>query len=928
MRSWAAIVFLCILSNRLTAAEPAALYVATNGNDAWSGRLAEPNAGRTDGPFATLERARDKIREMKKAAPLPAGGVTVWVRGGVYELTRPLELTAEDSGTTETPIVYRATKGERPALIGGRAIAGFVPYKGWILKADVGAQGFKGIHFRTLIFNGRRQEMARYPNRNPNDVNGGDWAYVDGQRINMYADMPDDSGYREQNRKLDFWQRNIPRYKRMLRVKAGDVHNWSRPEDGEVSIFPRFNWGHFVLAIESFDPRERVLKVGPGSVFEIRPGDRYFVRGLLEELDSPGEWCLDRQTWTLYFWPPEPLEGKAVYAPVVQSVIAMNGCAHVTVQGFTIECCDGSAVVLKDCTRVLIAGNTIRNAGDFNGSGVLVQGGRENGVAGNDIYSVGSHGINLGGGDLVSLTPGGNYADNNYIHHVGLVGRGAHGVALSGALNRVSHNLIHDTPHQGIMMWGAKHTIEFNRLRHTCLETEDAGAIGGGAVDWLSWQGTVIRYNWLQDTVGFGYDSQAGRWRSPYFAYSLYPDWAASGTQIVGNVLVRAPVGCLFLHSGRDNLVENNILIDGAQTQIQCSGWTTATGFWSTRVEEWIKKYEAAVQHPAWRAVTTLTDPRKVPLPDTRVMTGNVFRRNILCYRAPGAALLKFREVPLDHNECDYNLVWHYGMPLSTGYLGLKAEHGPNLLANPGLEDGPVGQFPTGWGWMSKANDKTRAVVVEGQAHEGRRSLLVEPGAEEPGAKVVKEIYLTLGPAVPFQPGKAYRFAVWLKAEGAAAHVRLDAFSWKKDVHNWVTMTTVAVTHEWRQYEFLFRLPKEGDAAYKPTMDKLNVRFTFVPGPAGFWVDDVSLREAEMTDEWEAWQARGMDRHSIVADPLFVDAEKDDYRIRPESPAFKLGFKAIPVDKIGPYQDDRRASWPIVEAEGTREKLLMSERKQ
>jgi hypothetical protein len=75
--------------------------------------------------------------------------------------------------------------------------------------------------------------------------------------------------------------------------------------------------------------------------------------------------------------------------------------------------------------------------------------------------------------------------------------------------------------------------------------------------------------------------------------------------------------------------------------------------------------------------------------------------------------------------------------------------------------------------------------------------------------------------------------------------------------------------------------------------------------------------------EWEAWQALGLDIHSVVADPMFVDAAADNYRLKPHSPALALGFQAIPVDRIGPYKDDLRASWPIVEAAGATEQMKL-----
>ena len=89
----------------------ATFFVATDGNDAWSGTLREPNAQGTDGPFATLHRARDAVRGLKRRGP-----VVVMVRGGTYCLREPLVLGPEDSGTAESPVIYCAAPGEEANL--------------------------------------------------------------------------------------------------------------------------------------------------------------------------------------------------------------------------------------------------------------------------------------------------------------------------------------------------------------------------------------------------------------------------------------------------------------------------------------------------------------------------------------------------------------------------------------------------------------------------------------------------------------------------------------------------------------------------------------------------------------------------------------------------------------------------------------------
>ena len=49
----------------------------------------------------------------------------------------------------------------------------------------------------------------------------------------------------------------------------------------------------------------------------------------------------------------------------------------------------------------------------------------------------------------------------------------------------------------------------------------------------------------------------------------------------------------------------------------------------------------------------------------------------------------------------------------------------------------------------------------------------------------------------------------------------------------------------------------------------------------------------------EDWKKLGYESRSLIADPLFVNVEKDDYRLMPESPALKLGFIPIDITKIG-----------------------------
>jgi parallel beta-helix repeat protein len=169
---------LAIMAGAVLAAQGGAaeitFHVATNGNDTWSGKLVAPNAAGTDGPFATLVRARDAIRELKAKGPLP-GPVTVHIGDGPHFVSETVRLGPEDSGTAECPVTYRS---EGAQLVGGRLLTGFRRERGDVLALELPEAQNGAWVFRSLFDNGARQIRARYPNFDRADPYRGGFLYV------------------------------------------------------------------------------------------------------------------------------------------------------------------------------------------------------------------------------------------------------------------------------------------------------------------------------------------------------------------------------------------------------------------------------------------------------------------------------------------------------------------------------------------------------------------------------------------------------------------------------------------------------------------------------------------------------------------------------------------------------------------------------
>ncbi len=624
-------------------AEPARLYVAPAGNDAWSGRQAE--GGGPAGPFRTLARAQKEVRTIV-AAGAPEGGVLVLVRAGTYELDAPLALGPQDSGTERAPVVVCAYEGEKPVLVGARKVTGFAPYKGRILQCSLAGTPREKVAFTQLFFRGDRQVRARTPNLDPEDPHGGTWAHV--------AEV-DGPGVREH-----------------FTTVANMIRGWTRVQGARVGIHPSYDWAWNLVPVKSVDQAAGTITLGQSVSYELRVGDRYYVENVFEELDAPGEWYLDRERAVLYFWPPADIATGEVLAPVTGTVVEMKGAGDITVRGFTIEACDGDAVRIEGCERCLVAQSVVRNCG---GWGLRIAGGHHSGAAGNDVSATGAGGIMIDGGDRKTLARGDNYATNNYTHHIAAFAKTYNtGINVGGVGNLAAHNLIHDTYHAGMTLSGNENVMEYNLVHHTNLGSADTGGIYFCSRDWTQ-RGNIIRYNIFHHCGGFGKDNSwqpvsSGKvqFSYPHFTWGIYLDDPTTGTEVYGNILWSVPICGLHNHGGRDNRWENNIVVDcpAVNAGMLWDGWDCWPDIFKRLREAqrpdspYLKLYpelgQYDEQHPA-------------------AMTGLKFVRNIFYYTQDGSRWLREKSTggwdggqllysyrtrveDFPHNEFDYNTVW------------------------------------------------------------------------------------------------------------------------------------------------------------------------------------------------------------------------------------------------------------------------------
>jgi hypothetical protein len=540
-----------------------ALFVSLQGNDSWSGKLAEPNKNETDGPFATFKKAKEAIREFKKFGKLSDNGITVYIRGGYYSISKSMKLMAEDSGVKEATITWRSYPSEKVILSGGKEISGFKKIKdAEILKRieksfhdsilvcelkaldifDYGELKPKGFSFRPhkplameLFYNGRAMTLARYPNDG--------WEKI--------AAVPQ-SGHKLMNKGgLPHTRFGIPvgRHYGRFKYSGNRPERWHKTEDIWMHGYWSWDWADTYDKIEKIDTANKeIYPAAPYNNYGYTKEQGYYYLNILEELDSPEEYYIDRKTGKLHFYPPDNMEDVEITVSILETpLFVLDNTSFINIEGITFECSRTTAVKIMGGENNKIAGCVFRNLGNM---AVIIDGGENNGILSCDIYGTAGGGILLNGGDRKALTPANNYAENNHIYNFGRVFRTySPAIKMSGVGNRLSHNYIHDSPHAGVLFSGNENILEYNEIHDIAKETGDVGAFYIGR-DWTC-RGNIIRYNYFHHLFGPGLHG----------VNAVYLDDWASGTTIYGNIFYRAGRGA-FIGGGRDNIVENNIFVE------------------------------------------------------------------------------------------------------------------------------------------------------------------------------------------------------------------------------------------------------------------------------------------------------------------------------------------------------------------------------
>ena len=506
---------------------PIDYYVSTEGND--------NNDGSKLAPVSTVAKARELIQHINKNYTR----VTVNIAEGEYSETN-IAFTQEDSGSDAYPVTYQGTGSNKPTFKNTKEIdiQGFEAIslaeqklvrddaKAKVKKIDLSAQGFTESDFTILsltgheiYFNGKKQEQAGWPN------NG--YAIID----EILVPQTD-----TQNLVFAFYNTELLR--------------WTTAKDPIIEGYMGMEYEKQRVRVGEIDPENYSISYNKNLYGGGKKGYRFRITNLLEELDMPGEYFLDRETLVLYYYPYDTFKAgdKLEVSLKSDAVFSFDNVSNIKLSNIAIAQQNAVGIKADSCTDITIENCYISKLG---GKGIVASGTGIN-INKNTLGNIKGIGIDFEkGGDRNLLLENNVTIQNNHMYDIGNIGIY---VRRNSVGTQIINNVIHKTMYNPIRIEGNKNYVAYNEIYNSNRETGDSWAIYCGRD--LSEYGNEISYNYIHDIYSLydlNYASNGA---------TTGDDWQ-SGTTVKNNIIHMGSKNntvATGTHS-RDNTIKYNILV-------------------------------------------------------------------------------------------------------------------------------------------------------------------------------------------------------------------------------------------------------------------------------------------------------------------------------------------------------------------------------
>lgn len=302
-----------------------AFYVSPNGSDTASGTKEQP--------FLTLAKAQEAVRSARQTAD---GDITVYLRGGTYYLSQPLEFTEADGGQNGHIVHYQSYPGEQAVISGARRIAGWqAPTDDsgiWSCSLDLG-----DLYALGLDVNGTPAKRAE--SEMPGRVLRG-YFEPGSETLNGFYTQVDQLSSDYQNQSDIQLQLTY-----MWRTYIYNVDAVTSNPDNEQESIVKISR---LIGIETDELAAQIALTANGAV-----NWGYTVINAREELDTPGEFYYDRQNKKIYYMPREgeDMTSAVTEVSVLEKLLAFCGSYGHTVNNISFSQIQFAHTAWQDMAR-------------------------------------------------------------------------------------------------------------------------------------------------------------------------------------------------------------------------------------------------------------------------------------------------------------------------------------------------------------------------------------------------------------------------------------------------------------------------------------------------------------------------------------------------------------------------------------------------